>query len=178
MAGAGRASRRRLPRRPLPLSLSLAHTLSYSIYFAALERGRRKPGGAGAEGGKVAVPGRCLLSPDEPPRVCKKSTGKKKIKEKEKKKSPDVRGNAGGPRCGRPNLGVSSPRECAGVGWVRRRWVIKAEPGSWGGEWKGQECWGTGEGVLWGHHSCSSTGATECPPPPPTCCLESPFSGL
>lgn len=72
VAGAGRASRRRLPRRPLPLSLSLAHTLSYSIYFAALERGRRKPGGAGAEGGKVAVPGRCLLSPDEPPRVWKK----------------------------------------------------------------------------------------------------------
>lgn len=78
VAGAGRASRRRLPWRPLPLSLSLAHTLSYSIYFAALERGRRKPGGAGAEGGKVAVPGRCLLSPDEWPRVCKKVQVKKK----------------------------------------------------------------------------------------------------
>lgn len=97
MAGAGRASRRRLPRRPLPLSLSLAHTLSYSIYFAALERGRRKPGGAGAEGGKVAVPGRCLLSPDEPPRVCKKSTGKKKIKEKEKKKVARRARECGGP---------------------------------------------------------------------------------
>ena len=119
VAGAGRASRRRLPRRPLPLSLSLAHTLSYSIYFAALERGRRKPGGAGAEGGKVAVPGRCLLSPDEPPRVWKKKVQvKKKIKEKEKKSRRACEGMRGGPRCGRPNLGVLSPRGCAGVGWV------------------------------------------------------------
>ncbi|XP_021112151.1 chromodomain Y-like protein 2 [Heterocephalus glaber] len=62
-------------------SLSLAHTLSHSIYFAALE-GKEEAGRSRA--GEVAVPGR-WLSPDEPPRVQKVQVERIVDKRKNKK---------------------------------------------------------------------------------------------
>lgn len=57
--------------------------------------------------------------------------------------------------------------------------MIAGEPGTRGGECKGDECWGV---VCVGGCSRDTTlaftGATECLPPPPTCCLVPPFSGL